>query len=160
VNHYAFHICDAQWGHVIIRFCPHPPFSALVILNGHEWVAAQATAGGIAFRKEANCFTEVSDAAGLGQIAESYWSASAVKDFWIRQMVTALGPVPSQDDCGDKSGSSCHRPSAHGRVWNYGDRVVPGRCLCEVRGHYRDTYGCRPAPRYPQGIRTVPDTEQ
>ncbi len=26
VNHYAFHIMDREWGHVIIRFCPHPPF--------------------------------------------------------------------------------------------------------------------------------------
>lgn len=25
-NYCAFHIMDAQWGHVIIRFCPHPPF--------------------------------------------------------------------------------------------------------------------------------------
>ena len=42
VNHYAFHIMDRDWGHVIIRFCPHPPFNALVILNGHEWVAREA----------------------------------------------------------------------------------------------------------------------
>jgi hypothetical protein len=27
VNHYAFHIMDREWGHVIIRFCPHPPFN-------------------------------------------------------------------------------------------------------------------------------------
>ncbi len=28
VNHYAFHIMDRDWGHLIIRFCPHPPFNA------------------------------------------------------------------------------------------------------------------------------------
>ena len=46
VNHYAFHIQDPQWGHVIIRFCPHPPFNALIVLNGHEWVAAAAARQG------------------------------------------------------------------------------------------------------------------
>ena len=71
VNHYAFHIWDPQWGHIIIRFCPHPPFSALVILNGHEWVAAEAARRGLEFRKEDNCFTDWSDAAGLEQIAET-----------------------------------------------------------------------------------------
>jgi len=78
VNHYAFHIQDRKWGHVIIRFCPHPPFNALIILNGHEWVAAAAARSGIAFRKEDNCFTELSNAAGLEQIAETLSSASSV----------------------------------------------------------------------------------
>ena len=71
VNHYAFHLWDHEWGHVIIRFCPHPPFNALIILNGHEWVAAEAARRGIGFRKEDNCFTNWSDAAGLEQIAET-----------------------------------------------------------------------------------------
>ena len=59
-----------------MRFCPHPPFNALIVLNGHECVAAQAVAAGIALRKEENCFTEVSDAAGLNQIAETLGSES------------------------------------------------------------------------------------
>jgi hypothetical protein len=63
---------------MIIRFCPHPPFSALVILNGHEWVATQAIASAISFRKEVNCFIEVSDAAGLGQMAETLSSERSV----------------------------------------------------------------------------------
>jgi DNA-binding transcriptional ArsR family regulator len=78
VNHYAFHIRDREWGHLVIRFCPHPPFNALVILNGHEWVAAEAVRRGIAFCKEDNCFTELSNAAGLGQIAETLSSESSV----------------------------------------------------------------------------------
>jgi hypothetical protein len=71
VNHYAFHIWDREWGHVIIRFCPHPPFNALIILNGHEWVALEAARRGLGFRKDDNCFTAWSDAAGLEQIAET-----------------------------------------------------------------------------------------
>jgi hypothetical protein len=71
VNHYHFHIMDRDWGHVIIRFCPHPPFNALVILNGHEWVAREAARRGLAFRKEDNCFTELSNARDLGHVAET-----------------------------------------------------------------------------------------
>ena len=52
VNHYAFHILDCHWGHLIIRICQHPPFSALVIFNGHEWVARQAQRQGLAFTKQ------------------------------------------------------------------------------------------------------------
>jgi hypothetical protein len=42
-----------------------------VILNGHEYVACQARRAGIAFTKEGNCFTTISDAAGLAKIAET-----------------------------------------------------------------------------------------
>jgi hypothetical protein len=48
VNHYAFHIQDPDWGHVTIKVCPHPPFNIQVILNGHEYVANQATKKNIA----------------------------------------------------------------------------------------------------------------
>jgi hypothetical protein len=51
VNHYAFHIRGRPWGHMIIRFCPHSPFNALIILNGHEWVATEAARRGSDFRK-------------------------------------------------------------------------------------------------------------
>jgi hypothetical protein len=42
-----------------------------VILNGHEYVACQARKAGINFTKEGNCFTHISDAAGLAKIAET-----------------------------------------------------------------------------------------
>lgn len=77
LNHYAFHIWDGEWGHVIIRFCPHPPFNALILLNGYEWVASKAGRSGLGFRKEDNCFTDWSNAAGLGQIAETLSSKSS-----------------------------------------------------------------------------------
>ncbi len=71
VNHYSFHILDAEWGHVTIKISGHPPFPAQVILNGHEYVACQARKAGIRFTKEGNCFTDISDAAGLAKIADT-----------------------------------------------------------------------------------------
>src|SRR6516165_5622046 len=51
---------------------------AQVILNGHEYVACQARKAGIAFTKEGNCFTTISDAAGLAKIAETLSEHRAV----------------------------------------------------------------------------------
>lgn len=71
VNHYSFHILDPEWGHITIKISGHPPFPAQVILNGHEYVACQARKAGIGFTKEGNCFTHISDAAGLAKIADT-----------------------------------------------------------------------------------------
>jgi hypothetical protein len=71
VNHYSFHILDREWGHITIKISGHPPFPAQVILNGHEYVACQARKAGIRFTKEGNCFTHISDAAGLAKIADT-----------------------------------------------------------------------------------------
>lgn len=78
VNHYYFHILDPDWGHVTVRMSGHPPFGAQVILNGHEYVACQARKAGVMFQKEGNCFTEVSEAARLAQIADTLCSADSV----------------------------------------------------------------------------------
>jgi hypothetical protein len=77
VNHYYFHIWDKEWGHVTIRMCGHPPFGALVMLNGHEYVAQRAGQEGLLFRKEGNCFTEFADAPGLQQVADTLRSQRA-----------------------------------------------------------------------------------
>lgn len=71
VNHYSFHILDPDWGHITIKLSGHPPFPAQVILNGHEYVACQARKAGISFTKEGNCFTHISDTAGLAKIADT-----------------------------------------------------------------------------------------
>src|SRR6266571_3116207 len=71
VNHYSFHILDPDWGHITIKISGHPPFPAQVMLNGHEYVACQASKAGISFTKEGNCFTHISDAAGLAKIADT-----------------------------------------------------------------------------------------
>ena len=71
VNHYHFHIQDPDWGHIIIRMSGHPPFGAQIILNGHEYVANRAQKEGVTFRKEDNCFTQVSEPTHLAQIADT-----------------------------------------------------------------------------------------
>ena len=78
VNHYSFHIIDRQWWHVTIKMSGHPPFGAQVILNGHEYVARQAQAAGIAFSKAGNCFTMIADPAGLARIADALSQDAAV----------------------------------------------------------------------------------
>jgi hypothetical protein len=49
-----------------------------VILNGHEYVACQAPKAGITFTKEGNCFTAISDAAGLAKIADTLSEPRAI----------------------------------------------------------------------------------
>jgi hypothetical protein len=49
-----------------------------VILNGHEYVACQARKAGIGFTKEGNCFTDISDAAGLAKIADTLSEPRAI----------------------------------------------------------------------------------
>src|SRR5436190_24276005 len=71
VNHYSFHIWYPEWGHITLKISGHPPFPAQVILNGHEYVACQARRKKIDFEKEGNCFTRITDAAGLAQIADA-----------------------------------------------------------------------------------------
>ena len=71
VNHYSFHILDPDWGHVTIKMSGHPPFGAQVILNGHEYVAAQAQKAKVEFTKHENCFTSVSNPTGLAKIADT-----------------------------------------------------------------------------------------
>jgi hypothetical protein len=78
VNHYSFHILDPDWGHITIKISGHPPFPAQVILNGHEYVACQARQAGIRFTKEGNCFTHISDAAGLAKIADTLSEQRAI----------------------------------------------------------------------------------
>ena len=78
VNHYYFHILDPDWGHLTIKMSGHPPFPAQVMLNGHEYVAGQASHAQIRFTKEQNCFTHISDPAGLAKIADTLSDESAI----------------------------------------------------------------------------------
>lgn len=77
-NYYTFHIWDAEWGHVAIRMCGHAPFSAMIMLNGHEYVASLATKNGVRFSKEGNCFTELANAPGLQLVADTLRSKGAI----------------------------------------------------------------------------------
>lgn len=77
VNHYYFHIIDPEWGHITIRMSGHPPYATQVILNGHEYIAAQAAKAGISYQKEGNCFTQAGGA-DLMHIAETLSSPKTV----------------------------------------------------------------------------------
>lgn len=78
VNHYFFHIMDAQWGHVTIAICGHPPFKAMVMLNGHEYTACLARRRGVEFTKDGNCFVEISDSRQLAEAADALRSQAAI----------------------------------------------------------------------------------
>jgi hypothetical protein len=78
INHYAFHIMDAHWGHITIKMAGHPPFGAQIILNGHEYVACQAKTRHLTFTKEDNCFTQIADTADLARIADTLSEARTV----------------------------------------------------------------------------------
>jgi len=78
VNHYSFHILDPDWGHLTIKMSGHPPFGAQIIVNGHEYVAAQGRRQGVVFAKEGNCFTHVERAAELARVADTLSEARIV----------------------------------------------------------------------------------
>ena len=65
-------------GHLTIKISGHPPFPAQVMLNGHEYVACQARKAGLSFTKDGNCFTTISDAAGLAKIADTLSEPRAI----------------------------------------------------------------------------------
>ena len=77
VNHFSFHIIDPQWGHIIFKLCSQPPFSAQIILNGHEYLARAAARAKVEYTKEGNCFTSVSSGTKLALIAETLCSKDA-----------------------------------------------------------------------------------
>jgi hypothetical protein len=56
----------------------HPPFGAQVILNGHEYLARQASRAGLSFQKEGNCFTHIGSGTELAQLAETLCSVNTV----------------------------------------------------------------------------------
>ena len=78
VHHYHFHIQDPDWGHVTIRMCSHPPFQAMILLNGHEYVASHLKAVGHTFSKEGNCFTKTQDCSDLALVADTLRQDDAI----------------------------------------------------------------------------------
>ena len=78
VNHYHFHIIDPDWGHIIFRICGHPPFPAMIILNGHEYAACQLKKAGHDFSKEGNCFTQIKETSDLALVADALRHTDAI----------------------------------------------------------------------------------
>ena len=87
--HYSFHILDPEWGHLVIRMSSHAPFSAQILLNGHEYTERQAQKAGLSFMKEGNCFTQLGDTTRFAKLTETGIDPSivdrltAVCDHWI-----------------------------------------------------------------------------
>jgi hypothetical protein len=78
INHLFFHILDPEWGHITIRMSSHPPFRAMLILNGHEFVARQAQQAGLDFVQTGNCFTAIMQPADLAQIADTSYATHTI----------------------------------------------------------------------------------
>lgn len=103
VNHYPFPIWDQEWGPGAIRRCGQPPFSALVMLNGHAWVTAGCQQPGLPFRKEGHGFTGFADAPGLQRVADTLRTPDAlgrwrqVAERWLdRCLCVALDSADQQ----------------------------------------------------------------
>jgi hypothetical protein len=106
VNHYSFHIWDAEWGHITIKMSGHPPFGAQIILNGHEYVACAAQKEGIRYQKEGNCFVHTANAPGLARIADTLSEPETegrlrrLCDRWIYRLVSRIhGLVRARAAC-------------------------------------------------------------
>jgi hypothetical protein len=78
LNHSFFPSVDPDGGPITIQLSGHPPFPAQVMVNGPESVADQGAKAGIHFTQEGNCFTPISDAAGLAKIADTWCEESAI----------------------------------------------------------------------------------
>jgi hypothetical protein len=95
VRHVFFHIMDREWGHVTIRMCCHPPFGAMVIINGHDWVRRRAAESGLRVRTDGNCFIEGSDLKSIGALGErlaaSAGDIQALAERWIYTACLCFG---------------------------------------------------------------------
>jgi hypothetical protein len=119
INHYFFHIMDPIWGHVTIRMSGHPPFSANVILNGHEYVSRLAARQGIELPKEGNCFTAI-----IGHISGDQQAVTSCSQNTIGPMDTVDGS-PNLTQLAETLCS----PDAIGQLRQVCDRWIYSACL-------------------------------
>ncbi|MBE7469953.1 MAG: hypothetical protein HS114_12520 [Anaerolineales bacterium] len=87
------------------------PFAAMVILNGHEYLARQAHQAGRTLELTSNCFSDIMTAADLTWLAETSWSYPP-KGNWVRSAtagstVVSILPCPKANDCGVVSEYRC-----------------------------------------------------
>lgn len=167
VNHYSFHIRDPEWGHVTIKMSGHPPFGAQIMLNGHEYVACQATRADVAFMKEGNCFTAVADPGGLAQIADALSQPAAIGRLsqvcqrWIYSACLCFAlDLDEQTRSGFGYGFSVYQVEySHNLVFNNGHRMeqVFDTMVDRARSRLdipqlRTIFGAKQRPRYrPKG---------
>jgi hypothetical protein len=68
VEHCSSHVMGPEWGHLVIKMSGHPPFSAQVTLNGHNYLERRARRAGTGSQKEGNCFTRLDHPARLAAV--------------------------------------------------------------------------------------------
>jgi hypothetical protein len=102
INHIFFHIIDPEGGHITVRMSSHPPFGAMVILNGHEWVARQAQQAGLDFEQNSNCFTDIMHPTDLAQIVDTSYAAHTIGQLrqvchrWLYSTCLYFGLLPEE----------------------------------------------------------------
>ena len=79
IYYYSFHILDPDWGHLVIRMSSHAPFSAQILLNGHEYAERQAQKAGVSFTKEGDCFTQIGNVHRFAKLTETEIDSSIVE---------------------------------------------------------------------------------
>ena len=90
VNHYHFHIMDREWGHLVIRFCPHTPFNALVIRSvvaGWRGALRPAYRGRVRARQRLAHVGEICEV--VGDVREDFQSLGS-------PLVDGCGVIPSR----------------------------------------------------------------
>lgn len=91
---YYFYLWDPDFGPGFIKVTSLFPYPLKAWCNGHEWLKAQATKAGLAFKPLANGLASCSDPARLQRLANGLTprKIQAFFDRWISVIPTPLGP--------------------------------------------------------------------
>jgi hypothetical protein len=90
--HYYFYFIDEELGLCYLRVPTWCPFRLQFYFNGHNWLAAQLQARGIAFQQQDNAFLEIADFDTANQIAAQFdiLSLHAKLETWARRYCPAV----------------------------------------------------------------------
>jgi hypothetical protein len=106
VNHYTFHIIDADVGHISIKLCGWPPFSAQIAANGHEYISQQLARQGPSAERFRNSFADPADNERVRVWAQLFETDAAravlcrVFDRWIYSACLIFALDLEQQQCG------------------------------------------------------------
>jgi hypothetical protein len=154
VNHFAFHVWDVAWGHLVFKMCGHPPFTVQILVNGHEYVVCLAKKRRLKFRKEDNCFTDFANAAGLRKVADTLRSSDAIGRLqracvhWLYQVCLCLALDVAEQE---KSGF-CYEFSIYQGEYSRNLLFAEGRTLDKV------FQGVIDRTRAALDVRTIPES--
>jgi hypothetical protein len=76
-----YYFLDRHFGFMHIRLSTWMPFTIQVYLNGHEWLARQLDAKGIAYKKTENAFVNIADTQKAQKIADGFQRLP-----WVRML--------------------------------------------------------------------------